>query len=253
MMQSIYSAKMGLIAQQQRTDTIANNIANISTTGFKSSRVSFKDALYATMKSPVEGAESKNLQRGHGVLLSATSRSFAQGFPVETGVPLDMRIEGDGFFVLSGDNDGLNYTRNGSFAVSVEGDTQYLVNAQGYYVMDTALNKIELPNDIEDISVNVAGEIYVNDISVATLNIAAFTNNAGLEATKNSFFVETEASGEPIAAESATVYQGSLEGSNVDIALEMTKLIRAQRAFTLVSKALTTSDEMSALANRMRG
>ena len=249
----MYSAKMGIIAQQQRTDTIANNIANINTTGFKSSSVSFKDALYSTMRNPVDNTGSKNLQQGNGVLLAATTRSFAQGIPIETGIPLDMRIEGDGFFVVEDANGLLNYTRNGSFAVSIEESTQYLVNAQGFYVLDEDSNRIELPNDIEDLSINTDGEIFVDDLLVASLNIASFVNNEGLETTKNGLFSETVASGEPSKAQAASVYQGSLEGSNVDIALEMTKLIRAQRAFTLMSKALTTADEMSAIANRMRG
>lgn len=252
MLQSLYSAKMGIIAQQSKVDTIANNIANVNTFGFKSGSVAFKDALYTAMSRPVESEEELNLQQGNGVLIAATKRSFAQGAPVITGVPLDMRIEGNGFFTVSTEDGGQNYTRSGAFAVSREGDAQYLVNAQGDYVLGTDLNRIELPDNINDLSVAGGGEIYVNDTVIATMNIAAFANNEGLLAVKNGCYAQTEASGEAMSALNTFVHQGSLEGSNVDLGLEMTKLIRAQRAFSLVSKALTTADDMSATASNMR-
>jgi flagellar basal-body rod protein FlgG len=252
MMQSFCAAKMGLKAQQIRIDTIANNVANVNTYGFKSSSVNFKDTLYTKMLNPVETEEDLNLNRGTGVMVSSTVRSFAEGTPIETGVALDMRIEGDGFFTISGQEGENYYTRSGAFAVSVEDDGNYLVNAQGDYVLDTNLNKIVLPGNSDDLSVNSAGEIYIDDTYVATLNIADFVNKDGLSAIGNGYYAETEASGQPVAAQDAIVHQGSLESSNVDLGLEMTRLIRAQRAFSLVSKALTTSDEMARQAANMR-
>jgi flagellar basal-body rod protein FlgG len=251
MLQSLYSAKMGIMAQQTKVDVIANNIANINTYGFKGSGVSFKDALYSAMRRPVESEEDLNLQQGNGVMVAGIKRFFSEGAPVVTGVPLDFRIEGDGFFTIEGENGEQLYTRSGTFAVSTEGAERYLVDATGSYVLDTGLNRIELPADINEFTVNNDGDIYINETYSTTLNIVSFSNNEGLAAAKNGCFAATEASGEPQAA-TASVYQGSLERSNVDLALEMTKLIRAQRAFTLVSRALTTADEMSATANNMR-
>lgn len=243
---------MGIMAQQTKVDVIANNIANINTYGFKGSSVSFKDALYSAMRRPVESEEELNLQQGNGVMVAGIKRFFSEGAPIVTGVPLDFRIEGDGFFTVSGENEEQLYTRCGTFAVSSEGTERYLVDATGHYVLDENLNRIELPADINDLAVNSAGEIYINETYATTLNIVSFTNNEGLEAVKNGCFAATEASGEPQAAAAASVYQGSLERSNVDMGLEMTRLIRAQRAFSLVSRALTTADEMSAIANNMR-
>lgn len=252
MMQSLYSAKMGIIAQQTRTDTIANNVANINTHGFKRSNVTFKDTLYSTMKRPEGMGQEYNLQQGNGVVVSAINRSFAPGVPLDTGVPLDMRIEGDAFFTVSSADGTPNYTRNGCFAVSNEGGANYLVDTQGRYVLDENLNKIQLPSNINDITVNSGGDISANGTHIATLNIVSFANNDGLEATQGTCYKATDASGDPIKATNVSVYQGQLEGSNVDLGLEMTKLIRAQRALSLASKAISTADEMSAIANNMR-
>lgn len=251
MMQSLYSARLGILAQQSKVDTIANNIANVNTNAYKSTNVSFKDAMYSTLQRPVESEADLNLQQGNGVLLSGITRSFAPGMPIITGADLDFRIEGDGFFTVSNPSGDQFYTRSGAFAVSDEGTEQYLVNASGDYVLDTNLNRISLPETINDFKVNSAGEIFVNEVYFSTLNVVTFANKEGLETVGNSKFAETEASGAPEAS-TAEIYQGSLEGSNVDLSLEMTKLIRAQRAFSLVSRALTTADEMSAVANNMR-
>lgn len=251
-MQSLFAARMGLKAQQTRVDTIANNIANINTYGFKASDVRFKDALYTQMERPVESEVDLNLKRGSGVMVSATSRTFVEGTPIETGVPLDMRIEGDGFFTVQG-NDGENYyTRSGAFAVSSEDGNQFLVTSQGDYVLDTNGNKIQLPGNPQEISVNPEGAIYLDGTYVATLNIADFANKQGLSSVGKGYFLQTEVSGEAQAATDATVHQGSLESSNVDLSLEMTRLIRAQRSFSLVSRALTTSDDMARQAANMR-
>ncbi len=252
MMQSLFSARMGLKAQQTRVDTIANNIANINTYGFKASDVRFKDALYRQMQRPVESEEDLNLKQGTGVLVSATARMFTEGTPVETGVPLDLRIEGDGFFTVQGPDGENYYTRNGAFAVSSESGQQFLVTSQGDYLLDTNGNRIEIPGNPQEISVNTEGAIYLDGTYVTTLNIADFENKQGLSAIGKGYFAETDASGGAVAATDATVHQGSLESSNVDLSLEMTRLIRAQRTFSLVSSALTTSDDMARLVANMR-
>ncbi len=251
MMQALYSAKTGVNTQQLRIDTIANNIANINTTGFKAGRISFKDAMYTAIARAPQ-TTGNNLQNGCGLLISATTQDFKQGIPVLTGEPLDMCIEGDGFFTLMGPGGTLQYTRNGSFAVSEEQGGSYLVSTQGYYVLDAGGQKIKLPQ-LQDINVSPEGALSIGTgAPFATLGIASFDNNAGLQNVGASCFSPTPASGAARRATGFTVRQGALEGSNVDLARELTQLIRAQRAFSLVGKAITTADEMEAAANNMR-
>ena len=250
-MQSYYSAKLGIMAQQQRIDTIANNIANISTDAYKSVRTDFKDALYTEMKNPAEPDGDSNLQRGSGVMMGAAMRSFAQGIPQNTGDALDLYIDGDGFFTISG-NDGLPcYTRNGCFAVSNETDGRYLVTAQGDYVLDTAQQKIKLPGNAGDIAVGEHGELSVGDTPVARLNIVTFINKNGLYLAGGGAYSASDASGEGVPSQ-ASIRQGFREASNVDMSLELTRLMRAQRAFSMASRALVISDGMDAAANSMR-
>lgn len=251
MMQSIYSAKTGIKAQQLRIDTIANNIANIDTNGFKTSRVTFKDAMYVAMAKAPQ-TTGTNLQQGNGTLVSATTQDFSQGIPVQTGEPLDMSIEGDGFFTLKDAAGNIEYTRSGSFTVSYDKDGTYLVNGQGYYVLDNNGNRIQLPKT-EDINVSQEGALSIGTTApFATLGIASFENNSGLQSVGNGSYLPTAASGPAQKAGSTTVRQGALEGSNVNMAAELTRLIRSQRAFSLAGKAITTADDMEALANNIR-
>lgn len=253
MMQSTLSAKSAVIAQQRRLDTIANNIANVNTTGFKASNVNFKDTLYNTLTRPIEPQDT-NLQRGTGVMISAITRSFASGTPIPTNVFLDACITSDGFFTVRNAQGDTLYTRNGSFAVSSETGGRYLVTGEGYYVLNDNGDKIELPTgDITALSISGIGELSIgNEASFATLGISCFDNNEGLEAVGQSCFKATVASGEAQTKEDPVVLQGFLESSNVDLATEMTKLIRAQKAFAFAATALTTADEMDAIANNMR-
>lgn len=251
MMQSLYSAKTGINTQQLRIDTIANNIANINTTGFKASNITFKDAIYQAM-TQMPQTTGGTLKQGCGIMVSATTQDFTQGLPVQTGESLDMTIEGDGFFTLMGQGGTMQYTRNGSFAISEEQGGSYLVSGQGYYVLDANGQKIRLPQN-EDINISQEGALSIGtNAPFATLGIASFDNNAGLQDVGNSCFLPTVASGSAKAATGSTIRQGSLEGSNVNLANELTQLIRAQRAFSLVGKAITTVDEMEATANNMR-
>lgn len=252
MTQSFYTAKVSIAAQQQRVNTIANNIANISTYAFKGTRVDFKDTLYSEMQNPEEPGSNSNLLCGNGVLIGATTHSFIKGIANNTGNEMDFYIDGDGFFTTIG-KDGLNqYTRNGCFAVSNEADANYLVTAQGRYVLDTDLQKIEIPENIDSINVGENGELFAEDgVIFAKLNIAKFTNKDGLSSVGNSGFSATEASGSAISSD-AKIKQGYIEASNVDLSLEMTRLLRAQKAFSLAGKALVISDEMVASANNMR-
>ena len=252
MMQSVYTAKMGIIAQQKRVDTIANNIANVSTAGFRGTRVTFKDALYSTMQRPVD-PQTFNLQQGNGVLVASAVHDFTEGTPTITGISLDFCLQGDGFFTVQDGAGERQYTREGAFAASNEADGNYLVNAQGKYVLDTQGNRIQLPQNSANLTVNAKGELSIGSgTPFATLNIASFENNEGLVALDGNCYVPTASSGPEMQAGNVQVKQGYLESSNVDLASELTKLIRAQRAFSLAGKALATADEMDATANNLR-
>lgn len=253
MMQGMFSAKSAVLAQQRRLDTIANNLANINTTGFKASRVDFKDTLYTTLHRPVE-PQNAALRSGSGVLVSATLRSFLVGTPVQTGIGLDFCLTRDGFFTVQNGQGEKLYTRDGSFAVSSESGGRYLVTSDGFYVTDSSGNRITLPEgDISNMKLNANGSLAIGtDEPFATLGIVSFKNNGGLMAMGKNCYMETDASGKAEQIETPEVQQGFLESSNVDLSEEMTKLIRSQRAFSFAARALTTVDEMHAMANNMR-
>ncbi|MCE5236805.1 MAG: flagellar hook-basal body protein [Clostridiaceae bacterium] len=256
MVQAAFSAKTALLAQQNRLNVIANNMSNLDTAGFKSSRVDFKDTLYNTIKRTEEMEDNANLQLGSGVMVGATSLSMENGVPVGTDAPLDFCLSGAGFFTLKGADGAKLYTRDGTFAVSNVNGTRYLVNAQGLFVLDKSGNSISLPAEgkAEQLVCNEKGELFINGSKTpfATLGVSEFPNPGGLESVGGNCFVETAASGAAKSSDKATVLQGFYESSNVDLALEMTRLIRAQRAFSFAARALTTADEMDAMANNLR-
>jgi flagellar basal-body rod protein FlgG len=256
-MQSLYTAASGLSSQQKRLDTLASNIANSNTPGYKSTRVDFKDALYNTMENPVlANAAENNLLTGSGVLLDATSLDFAQGVEIETGLPLDFAIEGNGFFQVQKDSGEVVYTRSGSFGTAVIDGASYLVTNQGYFVLDSDGNRIKMPENGTEFNVSKEGIISTGNGSdaaetIGTIGIVSFTNPSGLTAAGDTSFSITEVSGQPEKDTGSILIQGKLESSNVDLAQELTLLIRSQRAYSLASRALTTSDDMMGLANNM--
>ncbi len=253
MSQSCYTAALGIRTQQQRVDAIADNIANINTVAYKYTRVDFKDALYSAMENPEQTDDTANLQLGHGVLLSGMNKVFSQGTYLETGEETDLCIEGEGFFAVRSPAGDVYYTRDGSFQKSVETGGTYLVTAQGYYVLDQNGQKISLQGD--EMEISSSGQISEGGDSqpYATIGIFIFANQKGLTAVSDGLYAASDASGNAqLAGEETSVIQGALEGSNVDLAVEFTKLIRAQRLFSLASKALETADEMDGMANSLR-
>lgn len=252
MIQSGYTAALGLKTEQARVDAIANNIANVDTIGYKSTKVDFKDALYVAMQDPANTASTQNLQRGSGVILSSTSKIFTQGIPQETGKETDLYLDGPGFFRIQSPDGGEYYTRDGSFSKSVEADGTYLTTAQGYYVLDTNGNRIKLQGD--SMVVSESGQISAgaNSAPYATIGVVTFTNQQGLNAVSDNLFAQSDSSGDPTAVTGTRIMQNTLEGSNVDLGVELTRLMRAQRAFSLASRALTTSDNLDNYANNLR-
>ena len=250
-------AASGLRNQQLRIDNIANNVANANTVAFKNTRLDFKDALYTAGITPgPPRSPEENQQKGHGVIVAAITRDFKQGILQRTERMLDFAIENEGFFSLSNPNGDTVYTRNGSFHLSVEAGGTFLVNGEGLYVLNSAGARIQIPFGTTEIHSDNFGNLYFTDgddvLGAVALGIFTFRNLHGMESVGGSNFAPTEAAGERLAANDAALRQGVLEGSNISLADEMTKLIRTQRAFQLASRALTTADEMQGIANNMR-
>ena len=262
-MRALWTAASGMKAQQLNIDTVANNLANVNTTGYKKQRLEFKDLLYETLsKANIAEGQGRpvNLEVGHGVMPIATMRSFAKGNLEQTHNSLDLAIQGDGFFVVRDESDNLFYTKDGSFKLSVEDGEVRLVTSEGYYVQGDG-GDIELGEDISEIMISEAGMISVlrngEELpeEIGQLSISRFANPAGLEAVGGNLFKATMASGEAIEAlegEGGKILQGYLETSNVQIVEEMIKLITAQRAYEINSKSIQTADQMLEQANNLR-
>lgn len=266
MIRALYSASSGMKSQQLNIDSISNNLANVNTNAYKRSRVDFQDLLYRTMREPGAlrmdgGTIPTGIQVGHGVKASATPVDFSQGSLKETSNPLDLAIEGEGFFAIEMPDFTLAYTRDGAFNIDAEG---YLVTSSGNYVLDEGLAPIYLGEESISslaiaadgtISVRAAGEDEAEE--VAQLGLTRFVNPAGLEKMGGNLYRATEAAGWPeegIPAEEGlgAIKQGFLEASNVQAVTEMVDMITAQRAYELSSKAITTSDEMLQMANNLK-
>ena len=265
MMRALWTAASGMQAQQMNVDVISNNLANVNTTSYKKERVEFKDLLYETMDRArvlADGGKPVNLQVGHGTMAVATVRDFEKGSPEETGNPLDFYIDGDAFFMIQGPAGDINYTRDGSFKVSLTDMGKMLTTSDGYAVLDEAGAPLIVDVNLADLKVSQNGELsYIDEegLSVPTgqvLGLAYFENRNGLEAVGRNLYKATQAAGEPTLALDSTqtslVMQNFIESSNVKTVEEMVKLIVAQRAYELNSKAIQSSDEMLGIANSLR-
>ena len=241
-------------------DVISNNLANVSTTGFKGSRAVFEDLLYQTLRQP--GAQSSQqtqlpsgLQLGTGVRPVATERIFTQGNLQQTGNSKDVAIQGDGFFPVLMPDGSTGYTRDGSFQSDNQGQ---LVTASGFVVQPA----ITIPANAQSITVGLDGTVSVtqpgsvNPVQVGSLQLATFINPAGLQALGANMYAETAASGAPATNTPGTNGAGSLaqnyiETSNVNVASELVNMIQTQRAYEMNSKAITTSDQMLTRLSQM--
>ncbi|MCL2754000.1 MAG: flagellar basal-body rod protein FlgG [Defluviitaleaceae bacterium] len=271
MMRSLWTAASGMTAQQTNVDLIAHNLANVNTTGFKRERMEFQSLLYQTMRrATVDPATDimgpTNLQIGLGVRPIATTRSFEMGNLERTEGLTDFAINGPAFFAIQQDLDTVVYTRDGGFRLSpMDGDLM-LVTSEGFPVLDIGLEPIIIPGDanVSTMAVNDDGTIFFSgadgELEDFGLQIALvqFPNVQGLEAIGRNFFIQTGASGEPLMeADGETVVisgvlQGFLESSNVNLAEEMVRLIIAQRAYEVNSRAIQASDDMLQQANQLR-
>lgn len=261
-MRALWTAASGMKAQQLNIDTISNNLSNVNTTAYKKQRVEFQDLLYATLnRNTLSDGEGKpvNLQVGHGVMPVATSRNFITGSMERTEQPYDVAINGEGFFAIQDPMGNLFYTRDGSFKLSVEDTERRLVTSDGYTVLSSFDDEIIFDESLVEINIGENGLITgKNDegdlVELGSIKVVKFINPEGLEAVGKNLFQQTVASGEEIPLEEGEIrlLQGYLETSNVQLVDEMVRMITAQRAYEISSKAIQTSDEMLGIANNLK-
>ena len=254
MLRSLQIARTGLDAQQTQLDVVSNNLANVSTIGFKKNRAVFEDLLYQTIRQP--GAQSSQqtqlpsgFQLGVGVRTVATEKLFSQGSLTQTNNPLDMAINGRGFFQVQMPDGSVAYTRDGSFQTDSTGT---LVTASGYPVVP----QMQIPVDAQSITLARDGTLSVTQpgnppvvTQLGQVQLANFINVAGLQALGENLFQETAASGAPQVNIPGTnglgvLNQSFTESSNVNVAEELVNMIISQRAYELNSRAITASDQM---------
>ena len=250
---ALWAAKTGLDAQQTRMAVVSNNLANVNTAGFKKGRAVFEDLLYQNVRQ-VGGSTSQDTQSasglalGTGVRVVATEKTFTQGALNQTGNPLDMAINGRGFFQVLMPDGSLAYTRAGDFQVNNQGQ---LVTSSGY-VLQPGINipagaqTVTIGND-GTVSVALAGQ--ATPTQVGNLQLVDFVNPAGLQPRGENLLVESAASGTAQAGTPGlnglgTLTQGAVEGSNVNVVEEMVNMIETQRAYEMNTKAIQTADQM---------
>lgn len=263
MINSLWTGASGMIGQQYHIDTVANNLANVNTTGFKKNRADFEDLLYETVK--IAGTPATNvtvvptgIQYGHGVKVAATQKMFQQGSLKQTENPFDMALEGEGFFKVRLIDGTEAYTRDGSFKID---SNRQIVNSNGYYLDPPII----LPEGYMrgEISISEDGRMFTKIagsdeiIEVGQINLNNFVNPAGLKAIGGNLFKTTEASGDafegrPAYDGFARLHQGFLEMSNVNLVDEMVDMIVAQRAYEVNSKSVITSDNILATAINLK-
>ncbi|HOI28403.1 MAG TPA: flagellar basal-body rod protein FlgG [Melioribacteraceae bacterium] len=260
---ALRTAASGMYAQQINIEVISNNIANISTTGFKKNKAEFQDLMYqevninplSTSTPGIYENSTNKIQVGNGVKPASTQKIFKQGDITPTNNQFDIAIQGEGFFQVRKSDGTYAYTRDGSFKVNAEGK---MVTASGYILEpDFTLN-----SDVVGISIGKDGNVEVlnsdqSTISLGSIELARFMNNGGLIALGDNLYAETPSSGQPILGTPGSqgfgeLHQGFLESSNVDIVEEMISMIASQRAYEINSKTVKTVEEMMTMANNLK-
>jgi flagellar basal-body rod protein FlgG len=261
MIKAMRTAASGMSAQQMNVDNIANNLANVNTTGFKKSKLEFQDVLYQNYKKPgvataIGSTAPTGLAIGYGSKPAASVREFTVGDLQQTGNSLDLAIDGDGFFQVQRPDGTTAYTRDGAFKLSADGR---VVTTDGYFL----LPELTIPQDTSSLSVGSDGTVEASTVGqdtptqIGQLELARFINPAGLSAIGKNLLTQTSASGAPITNTPAqgglgSINQGYLEMSNVSVVDEMVNMIVAQRAYEMNSKAIQTADDMSSVANNLK-
>ena len=270
MVRSLWTAATGMIAQQTNLDTIAHNLANVNTQGFKTQVNEFKTLLYQTLQTRTTTANGErkptSAQVGLGTRNSAITTIFKTGNMLASESDTAFALDGKGFFAVQGEDGNTYYTKDGNFAFTLAANGNMLANTDGLPVLSSTGRPIILSQEyvVSSITVNADGELCYPDEKEnpqpmgIRIGVFQFNNPNGLERLANSLYNVTAASGQAIneatnnAVEKTSVIQGYLEGSNVQVVDEMVNMIVAQRAYELNSKAITTSDEMLQQANNLR-
>jgi flagellar basal-body rod protein FlgG len=261
-MRSLDIAGTGMQAQTTNVEVISNNIANLSTTGFKRRRAEFQDLIYQNLRrvgsnsSDTGSIVPSGAQIGLGVKTAAIYRINEQGTLQQTSNTLDLAIQGHGYFQVTLPDGQTAYTRDGTFGLAADGT---IVTADGYTVQPG----LQIPSAATGVTINPNGQVQVTlqgqtaPTTVGQMQLAVFPNEAGLDAQGDNLHLETPASGAPVAGNPGisgfgTVMQGFVEGSNVNIVTEITNLITAQRAYEMNSRAINASDEMMSTLTNLR-
>ncbi len=261
MIRALWTAATGMQSQQLNIDVVANNLANVNTTGFKKSRADFQDLMYQNLKTT--GAPSTSatqipsgIQVGLGSRAASVTKVFSAGTMAQTGNELDMAIEGDGFFQIHLPDGSTGYSRAGSFK---KDSTGKVVNSDGYPLVP----EIVIPNNATKVTIGNDGTVSVlqsgqsTPTSVGTIQLATFSNPSGLSSMGHNLYQHTESSGTANTGTAGqngigTIGQGTLEMSNVSVMEEMVNMIVGQRAYEINSKAVQAADEMLQQANNLR-
>jgi len=259
MLRGLWTAASGMACQQMHLDVVAHNLANVNTNGFKRSRINFQDLMYQNIRNAGAGTASGGqipvgIQVGMGAKVVAVEKIFLQGDFAQTKNPLDMAIEGRGFFkILS--NDREVYTRSGAFKLDKDG---YICDAHGNRLQP----EFAIPATTTNITIDSGGMLVASgsdgkQLGSTQIQLFDFANPAGLQSIGQNLFIPSEASGDPVQGnpgvdEYGTVLQGFLEMSNVDVVEEMIAMIMAQRAYEINAKAIQTGDDMLQQANSLK-
>ncbi|MCE5284095.1 MAG: flagellar basal-body rod protein FlgG [Deltaproteobacteria bacterium] len=260
MIRSLYTAATGMAAQQIDQDVIANNLANVNTTGFKKSRANFQDLMYQVYSKA--GATSSTgvqlpagIEIGMGAKNISTQKIFSQGDYQQTGNTFDLAIEGDGFFQIDDGNGGTAYTRAGNFKIN---KNSLVCNSEGLLLVPN----LTVPTGSVTITIDKSGQVNSTDskgvtTQIGQLQLATFINPAGLSSIGRNLYTKTDASGEatvgnPNLDGRGTISQGYLELSNVNLIDEMVKMITGQRAYEINSKSIQTADSMLGVVNNLK-
>lgn len=258
---TLRTAATGLTAQQRYVEIISNNLSNVNTTGFKKVRPEFQDLLYETL-TPAGGNRRSNVepmnevQIGSGTELTATTKLFTQGDLTQTNNPMDIGINGEGFFNIRKPDNSFAYTRDGSFTVDKNGQ---IVTSQGF-ALEPGFN---IPQNAVSVTISRDGVVSVmldgttQEQTLGQIELARFINPAGLKTIGDNLYVETPASGkatfeQPGSNNTGELVQSHLESSNVDIVEEMVNMIIAQRAYEINSKAVNTADQILNVASNLK-
>ncbi|HST56899.1 MAG TPA: flagellar hook-basal body protein [Solirubrobacteraceae bacterium] len=243
MLEGLYSAAAGMSAQQQQLDAVSNDLANVSTTGYKSERVGFQDLLYNQVNQA--GTTSST---GAGASAHVIGHDQSQGSIQDSGNPFDLAIQGDGFFQVKRADGSIALTRNGAFGVDARGR----LTTNSGHLLDPP---ITVPAGVAPSSVQISadGSVHAGSRTLGQIKLVNVTAPDRLLANGDGEFTTSAASGTPHAASDATIRQGALEGSNVDIATAMATMMTTQRSYQLASNAIHTQDQMMSIANQLRG